>query len=108
MLPMALGSSVNTWVSNSLGAGAPLAARSVFRSGMVLVVGLQALIAGSLVLSGRHIAQVRGGHVPLARGLQLPAAHTAAACARSTASAAPAHPHTPPPHTPTPAAGVLL
>jgi Na+-driven multidrug efflux pump len=61
MLPMALGSAVNTWVSNSLGAGLPLAARSVFRSGMVLVVGLQAVIAFSLVTGGQHIAQVGAG-----------------------------------------------
>ncbi len=61
MLPMALGSSVNTWVSNSLGAGKALLARSLFRSGMALVVLLQTIIAGSLVLGGKHVAQVGGG-----------------------------------------------
>jgi hypothetical protein len=58
MLPMALGSAVNTWVSNCLGAGKALAARSMFRSGMALVVLLQTIIAGSLVLGGKHVAQV--------------------------------------------------
>jgi Na+-driven multidrug efflux pump len=58
MLPMARGCAVNTLVANCLGAGQALGARSMLRAGMVLVVALQAAIAGGLVLGSEPLVQV--------------------------------------------------
>ncbi|GBF97494.1 hypothetical protein Rsub_10417 [Raphidocelis subcapitata] len=55
MLPLGLASSINTNVANALGGGDGERARAAGRWGLALAAGLQAVLAGALLLGGRHV-----------------------------------------------------